>query len=61
MIDTLRTHPIIGMGTAAGGFLTPFIEAISPVLQLTALVIGICIGGLTLAIKWREYNGKKGG
>ena len=61
MIDTLRTHPIIGMGTAAGGFVTPFIEAVSPFLQLTALVIGICIGGLTLAIKWREWNGKKGG
>ena len=57
MIDTLRTHPIIGIGTTAGGGLVPFIEAVSPVLQITALIIGICIGGLTLALKWREYKG----
>lgn len=56
MIDTLRNHPMIGMGSAAGGFLAPFIEAVSPVLQLVALVIGILIGALTLAIKWKEYN-----
>ncbi len=56
MIDTLRNHPIIGMGTATGGFLVPFIESISPYLQFAALCIGILIGGLTLALKWRELN-----
>ena len=56
MIDTLRNYPSIGMGTAAGGFIAPFIDAVSPYLQFAALCIGILIGGLTLALKWREYT-----
>ena len=59
MIDTLRNHPIIGMGSAAGGFLTPFIESVSLYLQFAALCIGLLIGGLTLALKWREFNERK--
>ena len=56
MIDTLRNHPLIGMGSAAGGSLLPFIQVLSPYLQFIGLCIGLIIGGLTLALKWREYT-----
>ena len=55
-MDTLRNHPLIGMGTATGGFIMPFIDAVSPYLQFAALCIGVLIGGFTLALKWREYT-----
>lgn len=57
MIDTLRNHPMIGLGSATGGSLLPFISLLSPYLQFLGLCIGLLIGGLTLAIKWKEYNG----
>ena len=59
MIDTLRNHPMIGMGSVAGGSLLPFIQALSPYLQFFGLILGLLIGLLTLAIKWKQYNGDK--
>jgi len=59
MIDTLRNHPMIGMGSAAGGSLLPFINTLSPYLQFLGLLIGILIGLFTLAIKWKQLNGDK--
>ena len=59
MIDTLRAHPILGIGSVLGGSLLPFIQSLSPYLQFLGLCIGLLVGALTLLIKWREYNGGK--
>ena len=50
---------MIGMGSVAGGSLLPFIEALGPYLQFFGLILGLLIGMLTLAIKWKQYNGDK--
>ena len=47
------------MGSVAGGSLLPFIQALSPYLQFLGLILGLLIGLLTLAIKWKQYNGDK--
>ena len=56
IVDTLKHHPSIGILSSGGAVAVPFIDFISPYLQFAALVVGLAIGFLTLAIKIREWR-----
>lgn len=52
----LREHPGWGIFSSVGGALQTLIDTSTPILQYLALIIGVCIGVITLLTKWRELR-----
>ncbi len=57
--DILSKHPILGAFISIGGSLFPFLNTISPLVQFIGMIVGVLIGILTLAIKYKEYKNIK--
>lgn len=62
-MDTLRNvlgdNPEIGIIGSIIAFLTPLIDAISPLLQIISVVLGIGIAYVTFRIQLRRWNNLK--
>ena len=62
-MDTIRTvlgdNPEIGFIGSIIAFLTPFIDAISPFLQLISIILGIGIAYVTFRIQLRRWTNLK--
>tara|TARA_R100000008_G_scaffold46369_1_gene27351 strand:+ start:240 stop:416 length:177 start_codon:yes stop_codon:yes gene_type:complete len=56
MIDTLRDNPQIGMATSFGSAFLGWIEVLTPVATFVSICIGIAIGLVTLALKYRQWR-----
>jgi hypothetical protein len=61
MEQLLSKHPTIGVFSSIGGSILPTIEALTPLLQFSGLVIGLLIGAITLALKINEWKDKNNG
>lgn len=54
--QTLSKSPEIGVLSSLVATVFPFIETVTPILQVMGLVVGLAIGILTAAIKYKEYK-----
>ncbi len=54
--QTLSKSPEIGVLSSLVATVLPFIESVTPILQFAGLAVGLAIGVLTLAIKFKEYK-----
>lgn len=59
-MDTIKTllgdNPEIGIFGSIVAFLTPFIDAISPLLQIISIIIGIGIAYVTFRIQLHRWK-----
>ena len=58
MFDTLRSHPQIGMASSFGSAFVAWIDVLTPLATFVSICIGIAIGLVTLALKYREWKSK---
>ena len=55
-LQTLSNQPEIGITTSLGSGLLYWMDVMNPILSFCTLVVGLCIGLVTLAIKVREWK-----
>ena len=58
MLDTLKSHPQIGMASSFGSALLGWIDIMTPIATFISICIGIGIGVITLSLKYREWKSK---
>ena len=54
ILDTLANRPLIGAGISGGSGFISYLEILNPVLSFTSLVIGVCVGLVTLYLQIRK-------
>ena len=58
MFDTLRSNPQIGMASSFGSAFLGWVDIMTPVATFVSICIGIGIGLITLALKYKEWKSK---
>tara|TARA_R100000808_G_C2136463_1_gene144748 strand:- start:1122 stop:1298 length:177 start_codon:yes stop_codon:yes gene_type:complete len=58
MLDTLRSHPQIGMVSSFGSAFLGWVDILTPVATFISICIGIAIGLVTLGLKYKEWRNK---
>ena len=58
MTDILRSHPQIGMASSFGSAFLGWVDIMTPVATFVSICIGIGIGLITLALKYKEWRSK---
>ena len=58
MTDMLRSHPQIGMASSFRSAFLGWVDIMTPVATFVSICIGIGIGLITLALKYKEWRSK---
>jgi prepilin signal peptidase PulO-like enzyme (type II secretory pathway) len=52
----LSEKPMVGMYSSFGGFIIPFIDAITPILQFLGVLVGLAVGIITFMVQMKNYR-----
>ena len=56
LLNQLTEKPLIGMTATSGGLAVTFIDAVTPICQLIAVLVGIAVGILTIVLTLKKIR-----